>query len=157
MARRCGAVLCACVRVCVCVCVSCAVPVAGAGACAYLFLRPARTRSRRRRRRCVPPGARARQWPSTKGRSLPEFLKHEKESQAHFAKPEIRDALNRNDWNRYIIHCRGDRISIELNGVKITNLRDSTDAQGHIAIQHHGEEGQTYRFRNLYLRELTDE
>ena len=96
-------------------------------------------------------------WPSTKGRSLDEFLKYEAESQAHFAKPEIRDALKRSDWNRYIIHCRGDRISIDLNGVKITNLRDSTDAEGYIGIQHHGEPGQTYRFRNLFIKELTNE
>ncbi len=95
-------------------------------------------------------------WPSTTGRSLDEFLKYEAESKAHFAKPEIRDALKRNDWNRYIIQCRGDRISIELNGVKVTNLRDATDAEGYIGIQHHGEDGQTYRFRNLYIRELTD-
>jgi len=36
-------------------------------------------------------------WPSKKGRTkVEEFLKYEAESQAHFAKPEIRNALNRN-------------------------------------------------------------
>lgn len=96
-------------------------------------------------------------WPSTSGRSEKEFLKYEEESKAHFAKPEVRDALKRNDWNRYVIQCRGDRISIQLNGVKVTNLRDATDAEGYIGIQHHGEEGQTYRFRNLFIKELVDE
>jgi hypothetical protein len=95
-------------------------------------------------------------WPSKKGRTKePKFLEREAESQAFFAKPEIHNALKRNDWNRYTIQCRGDRISINLNGVKVTNLRDSTDAEGYIGIQHHGEKGQTYRFRNIVIKELT--
>jgi hypothetical protein len=93
-------------------------------------------------------------WPSTDRRSLPEFLEYKEESQAHFAKPEIRDALKRNDWNTYHIRCVGDQLTITLNGVEITNLKDKTDAEGYIAIQHHGEQGQTYRFRNLEIREL---
>jgi len=93
-------------------------------------------------------------WPSTPGRSKPEFLKHEKESKAHFAQPEIRDTLKRDDWNRYEIECRGDHITIKLNGVLVTDIHDATDAEGYIGIQHHGEKGQTYRFRNLYIKEL---
>ncbi len=94
-------------------------------------------------------------WPSTPGRSQPEFLKHEKESKAHFAKPEIRNALKRDDWNRYEIECIGDHITIKLNGVLVTDIHDATDAEGYIGIQHHGEKGQTYRFQNLYIKELT--
>ena len=94
-------------------------------------------------------------WPSKKGRSkVEEHLNYEKESQAFFAQPEIRNALNRNNWNRYKITCRGNRIVIELNGAKVTDLRDDTDSEGFIGIQHHGEKGQTYRFRNLYIKEL---
>ena len=93
-------------------------------------------------------------WPSIAGRSEPEFLKYEAESQAFFKRPEIRDALKRHGWNRYVVECRGDRIMIELNGVKITELRDGVDQSGPIGIQHHGEAGQTYRFRNLYVKEL---
>lgn len=93
-------------------------------------------------------------WPSTKGRSRPEFLAHEEESKAHFAKPEIRTALKRNDWNTYHIRCQGDQLTIRLNGVETTSLRDATDAKGYIGIQHHGEKGQTYRFRNLKIKEL---
>ena len=33
-------------------------------------------------------------------------------------------------------------------------IRDAEDADGHIALQHHGEKGKTYRFRNIRLREL---
>jgi hypothetical protein len=93
-------------------------------------------------------------WPSTQGRSLPEFLEYEQESKAHFAKPEIRDALKRNDWNTYHIRCRGEQLTITLNGVETTNLTDDTDAEGYIAIQHHGEKGQTYKFRNIRIKEL---
>ena len=77
-----------------------------------------------------------------------------KESQAHFAQPEIRDALKRNGWNRYEIECIGSHIKIWLNGIKVTDLEDTTDASGFIGVQHHGEDGQLYRFRNLYIQEL---
>ena len=40
------------------------------------------------------------------------------------------------------------------NDVLITDVWDSTDASGPIGIQHHGEKGQTYKFRNLGIREL---
>ncbi len=94
-------------------------------------------------------------WPSTKGRTkVDKFLEHEAESQAHFAKPEVAGALKRNDWNKYEITCRGNSIVIKVNGVLTTRFKDDTDASGHIAIQHHGEDGQVYRFRNLYLRKL---
>ena len=87
-------------------------------------------------------------WPSKQGDS-------KEESQAHFAKPKIRNALKRNGWNQYRITCRGDQIRIELNGVQVTKLSDDVDEKGFIGIQHHGEKGQTYRFRNLYIKNLT--
>ena len=31
---------------------------------------------------------------------------------------------------------------------------DDLDSEGYIAIQHHGEKGQVYRFRNLRIKEL---
>lgn len=63
-------------------------------------------------------------------------------------------AFKRNDWNRYRIVCQGNRLQIFVNGVQTTDLTDDTDAEGPIGIQHHGEKGQTYRFRNLRIREL---
>jgi len=92
-------------------------------------------------------------WPSSRGRSEPKFLAREKEGRAYFAKPEVRNALKRNDWNRYEIRCQGDHIVIKLNGVIITDIHDDMDAEGYIGIQHHGENGQVYRFRNIYLKE----
>ncbi len=67
---------------------------------------------------------------------------------------ERREAMRRDDWNRFRIRCRGDHIEIWVNGVKTTDLRDATDSKGHIAIQHHGEKGQVYRFRNIRIREI---
>ena len=94
-------------------------------------------------------------WPSQAGRTTePKLLENEAASQAHFKKPEIRDAFKRNDWNRYRITCSGNRIKIEVNGVLITDFQDEMDAQGYIGIQHHGEKGQTYRFRNLRIQQL---
>ncbi len=68
----------------------------------------------------------------------------------------IANALNRNGWNRFVMTCIEDRISIEVNGVPTVTFRDTTDASGYIGIQHHGEDGQTYRFRNLFIKELPD-
>ncbi len=94
-------------------------------------------------------------WPSQTGRTKEEkFLAYKKESQAHFAKPEVKGALKRNGWNTYKITCKGSHIKIEVNGVVTTELDDDTDASGPIGIQHHGEDGQTYRFRNITIKKL---
>ena len=63
-------------------------------------------------------------------------------------------AFKRDDWNKYRIHCVGDSIRIYVNGVLTTDYIDATDRQGYLAIQHHGEQGKIYRFRNLRVREL---
>ena len=65
-----------------------------------------------------------------------------------------KNALKRDDWNKYKIKCLGDHLQIWVNGVQTTDLKDSTDSTGFIAIQHHGEKGQVYRFRNLRLLKL---
>jgi hypothetical protein len=64
------------------------------------------------------------------------------------------EAFKRNGWNTYRITCKGGHIKIEVNGVTTTEVDDSMDASGVIALQHHGEKGQLYRFRNLRIKEL---
>ena len=64
------------------------------------------------------------------------------------------DAFKRNDWNTYRITCIGKKLKIEINGVTTSVVEDATDATGVIAIQHHGEKGQTYKFRNLRIKEI---
>lgn len=64
------------------------------------------------------------------------------------------DCFKRDEWNTYRITCKGHHIKIEVNGVLTSEFDDDKDASGVIGIQHHGEKGQTYRFRNLRIREL---
>lgn len=64
------------------------------------------------------------------------------------------NAFKRNDWNTYRITCHGKKLKIEVNGVVTTDVEDATDASGVVAIQHHGEKGATYKFRNLRIKEL---
>jgi len=64
------------------------------------------------------------------------------------------DTFKRNEWNTYRITCQGKKIKIEVNGVVTSEFEDDKDASGPIGIQHHGEKGQTYRFRNLRIKEL---
>jgi hypothetical protein len=80
-------------------------------------------------------------------------IKGNAESEAAFRK-RAGDAFKRNDWNRYRITCKGKHLTIEVNGVVTTDIEDATDATGPIGIQHHGEKGATYRFRNLRIQEL---
>ena len=58
------------------------------------------------------------------------------------------------EWIKYRIECRGDHLQIFINGKQTTDYRDDMDAKGHIALQHHGEKGQVYRFRNIRIKEL---
>ncbi len=60
------------------------------------------------------------------------------------------------EWIRYRIECDGAHFRIFINDELITDQHDDVDATGHIGIQHHGEKGQTYRFRNIRLKDLTD-
>lgn len=76
-----------------------------------------------------------------------------KESIAAF-RERAGECFKRDDWNTYRIECRGDSIKIVVNGTLCTDVRDSEDAQGFIALQHHGEKGKIYRFRNIRIQEL---
>jgi hypothetical protein len=67
---------------------------------------------------------------------------------------KTKGSFKRYDWNKYRIHAEGNRIRIWVNGVLCNDLTDDLDAEGHIGIQHHGEKGKVYRFRNIRIREL---
>lgn len=66
------------------------------------------------------------------------------------------DSFKRDDWNTYRIECRGDSIKILVNGTLCTDVQDSMDAQGPLALQHHGEKGKVYRFRNIRIQVLKE-
>jgi hypothetical protein len=80
-------------------------------------------------------------------------IKGNAESIAAF-KMRAGDTFKRDEWNAYRITCKGSHIKIEVNGVVTSEFDDSMDAAGPIGIQHHGEKGQTYKFRNLRIKEL---
>lgn len=80
-------------------------------------------------------------------------VKGDKASEAAF-RARAGDCFKRDGWNTYRITCQGKRLKIEVNGVVTTDVEDDKDASGVIAIQHHGEKGQTYKFRNLRIKEL---
>ena len=79
--------------------------------------------------------------------------KSDKESVAAFLR-RAGKTFKRNDWNTYRITCKGNHIKIEVNGVVTTDITDDKDSSGVIGIQHHGEKGQTYKFRNLRIKEI---
>ena len=61
-------------------------------------------------------------------------------------------AFDPDGWNRYRVEARGDSLRIWVNDTLTTAYEDATDRAGVIAIQHHGEAGKVYRFRNLRVR-----
>ena len=77
----------------------------------------------------------------------------DKKSEAAFTK-RSKGAFKRHGWNKYRITCNGNKIRIEVNGVIITDIEDDMDATGPIGIQHHGEKGAIYKFRNLRVKKL---
>lgn len=66
------------------------------------------------------------------------------------------DAFNPTDWNEYRIRAEGDSLEIWVNGEQTTAYRDTVDQEGVIGIQHHGEDGKVYRFRDLRIRPIVE-
>ena len=58
------------------------------------------------------------------------------------------------EWIKYRIKCVGESLQIFIDGKQTVDFKDDVDAKGHIGLQHHGEKGQTYRFRNIRIREI---
>lgn len=75
---------------------------------------------------------------------------------------ELASAYKHLEWNKYRIECRGSELKIFVNDVLTTHVIDTTDAEGFIALQHHGSKkliatGETdnlVRFRNVFITEL---
>ncbi|MGB0768062.1 MAG: 3-keto-disaccharide hydrolase [Phycisphaeraceae bacterium] len=61
------------------------------------------------------------------------------------------------EWMQYRIKCVGDHLQVWVNGQQTLDFKDDVDAEGHIGLQHHGEKGQTYRFRNIRIKEIKAE
>ena len=67
---------------------------------------------------------------------------------------KTKGAFKQHDWNQYRIHCVCPSLRIYVNGVLTTDYIDTMDREGFLAIQHHGEKGKIYRFRNIRVRAL---
>ena len=80
-------------------------------------------------------------------------VKGDEESVAAF-RNRAGDCFKQGQWNKYRIECVGSHIKISVNGVVTTDVHDEMDIKGYIGIQHHGEKGLTYQFRNLQIKDL---
>ncbi len=65
-------------------------------------------------------------------------------------------AFQPGQWNHYRIEAQGDSLKIYVNDRLTTAYRDTRDREGPIGLQHHGEAGKVYRFRNLRIQPLGD-
>lgn len=72
--------------------------------------------------------------------------------------PEALSRLRKNDWNEYVITAKGNRITLELNGVKTVEWVETEPVEdsGFIALQLHSGPAFEMRFRNLQIRRLPD-
>ena len=70
-------------------------------------------------------------------------------------KAEIAAAVKRDDWNQYVITCKGDQIKMELNGVTTLDLNDPEGAkEGIIALQLHTGPPMEVRFKDIEVKKL---
>jgi hypothetical protein len=80
-------------------------------------------------------------------------IKKDESSVAEF-RGRAGEAFKQGQWNKYRIVCIGSHIQISVNGTVTTDVHDEMDLKGHIGIQHHGEKGLAYQFRNLRIKDL---
>ena len=74
-------------------------------------------------------------------------------------KPDTQAVFKPNEWNRYLIVCKGDSIRTWVNGVPCADFSDSMTARGLIGLQVHGVSPKNFkpievRWRNLRLLKL---
>ena len=71
---------------------------------------------------------------------------------------KARNAFKRNDWNKYRIEATGSSIKTFINGVPVTNIKDTVEASGFIGLQVHSignaeQEGKKVMWRNIRIAE----
>ena len=80
------------------------------------------------------------------------------------ATPKVNADKNIGEWNTFRITFKGDRLTVELNGITVIEnaLMPGIPENGPIGLQHHGEkkDGEwagppsLVQFRNIYIKEL---
>jgi len=74
------------------------------------------------------------------------------------ASPATLAGLKKDAWNEYVITARGNHITLDLNGVRTVDYREtepSIDATGFIALQVHGGPPMEVHFRDLRIQDLS--
>jgi len=94
-----------------------------------------------------------RKWFISPNRDKADSEEEKQKSIAEFRK-RAGECFKQGQWNKYRIVCVGSHIQIFVNDVLTTDIHDEMDLKGHIGIQHHGEKGLTYQFRNLRIKAL---
>jgi len=69
-------------------------------------------------------------------------------------RPDARNALKIDDWNKLRFECVGDRLRSWVNGVAVADYRDPVDLQGILALQVHSGKDTKVRWRNLKIKDL---
>ena len=72
--------------------------------------------------------------------------------------PEFEGIIHRNDWNDYLLKVIGNRYIARLNGVVIVDFTDPTPKSfdGSIALQLHSGGKGNMRFKDIYIRDLSE-
>lgn len=73
-------------------------------------------------------------------------------------RPDGQTAFKDNQWNRYLVVCKGNSIRTWINGIPCADFEDDVTAQGTIGLQVHGipkDRFQPYEVRWRNLRLLT--
>lgn len=71
--------------------------------------------------------------------------------------PAASKAFKDNQWNKYRIEAKGDRMRVWINGVPCADVTDPLDQTGFIALQVHsykGEKPAQVRWRNIRIQDL---
>jgi hypothetical protein len=69
-------------------------------------------------------------------------------------KDKAEKVVRNGDWNEMILRCKGEDISIKINGMETAALKDSVKMSGIIALQLHRGPGMEVRVRNVRIKEL---
>ncbi len=73
------------------------------------------------------------------------------------APPDALATVKRDNWNQYTITAQGDRIILELNGIRTVDYMEKEpgiDRSGIIALQVHGGPPMEVQFKDIRIREL---
>jgi hypothetical protein len=72
--------------------------------------------------------------------------------------PEFEGVIHRNDWNDYLLKVVANRYIARLNGVVIVDFTDPTPKSfdGSIALQLHSGGKGNMRFKDIYVRDLSE-